>query len=228
VNDLAGLLPDAFCWTRFGTEAGESIERILDRKEAERRATGGTFYWGVGNSVASGIDELVRLRPTPEVLFSPIKGRPRAADVAPARVAVWRVGETSAGVRYPLPEGVRITSRFDDASRKTPRYALVCFQPDPLILSNSGRLRTEDLRNLVSGRPVGASQVTAVVRMLSTRSVDDRGYVVALRASLVPPYLIRLRDPALVENECSGPRTHPGRLGAEGQLALMDFVPGSR
>jgi hypothetical protein len=25
-----------FCWTRFGTEAGEPIEQILERKEDER------------------------------------------------------------------------------------------------------------------------------------------------------------------------------------------------
>src|SRR5689334_16901759 len=34
-------LPLLFCWTRFGTEAGEPIEAILERKEREREATGG-------------------------------------------------------------------------------------------------------------------------------------------------------------------------------------------
>src|ERR1700728_56037 len=34
-------IPDRFCWTRFGTEAGESIEHILNRKEEERLANGG-------------------------------------------------------------------------------------------------------------------------------------------------------------------------------------------
>jgi hypothetical protein len=47
-------LPEAFVWTRFGTEAGQTIDRILARKEAERIANGGLFLWGIGNSVATG------------------------------------------------------------------------------------------------------------------------------------------------------------------------------
>ena len=101
-------LPRIFCWTRFGTEAGQSIERILERKETERRANGGVFFWGIGNSVAPGISELIRRSALPEVLFSPIKGRPRSADVNPANVASWTVGETLAGSQFELPRTVSI------------------------------------------------------------------------------------------------------------------------
>ena len=31
-------LPDVFCWTKMGTEAGQSLENIIARKEAERDA----------------------------------------------------------------------------------------------------------------------------------------------------------------------------------------------
>jgi hypothetical protein len=48
----------------------------------------------------------------------------------------------------------------------------------------------------VSGNPLGASQVTAVVERLSGRD-DGRQYVVALRARLVAPYFIKLLDPVL-------------------------------
>src|SRR5690349_18595295 len=103
-------LPPFFCWTRFGTEAGELIESIFRRKEAERLANDGTFYWGVGNSVAPGVIALLERAPLPEVLFSPIKSRARPVDVRPGHVVRWREAITIAGDRMILPDTVRITS----------------------------------------------------------------------------------------------------------------------
>jgi hypothetical protein len=188
-------LPTLFCWTRFGTEAGERIGTILHRKEMERLANNGTFYWGIGNSVAPAVASLLEREASPEVLFSPIKSRPRPADVAPQCVVRWREATTIAGERITLPDTVRVTSR---PSRS--HYALVCSATEPLELAHLGRLRFSELRNLVSGHPLGSSQVTAVV----TRKPDavaggDEGYVVALRAFLVEPYFVRLAAPGLGE-----------------------------
>ena len=36
---MSSLLPTHFCWTRFGTEAGESVAHILARKERDVRET---------------------------------------------------------------------------------------------------------------------------------------------------------------------------------------------
>ena len=44
-------IPNYFCWTKIGTEAGETIESILLRKELERISNNGIFLWGVGNSI---------------------------------------------------------------------------------------------------------------------------------------------------------------------------------
>jgi hypothetical protein len=186
-------LPISFCWTRFGTEAGEPIGSILDRKEIERLANGGTFYWGVGNSVAPGVAALLERVAAPEVLFSPIKSRPRAVDVAPASVVRWREATTLTGDRITLPDTIRVTSR-----QSRSHYALVCSVRDPLEAAHLGRLCFSELRNLVSGHPLGVSQVTAVV----SREVDavqnrDDGYVVALRARLVEPYFVRLAAPSV-------------------------------
>lgn len=193
-------LPISFCWTRFGTEAGEPIGSILGRKEIERLANGGTFYWGVGNSVAPGVTALLERVAAPEVLFSPIKGRPRVVDVAPPSVVRWREATTLTGDRITLPETIRVTSR---PSRL--HYALVCSVTDPLDIAHLGRLRFSELRNLVSGNPLGASQVTAVVSRDADAVPDgDDGYVVALRARLVEPYFVRLAAPcgeARIETE---------------------------
>ncbi len=180
-------LPNSFCWSRFGTEAGEPIGAILLRKEKERRANNGTFYWGIGNSVGPGIAALLERVATPEVLFSPIKSRPRAVDVARTNVMRWLEATTLNGDRISLPDTVRITSR---SSRF--HYALVCSAEAPLELGQLGQLKFDELRNLRSGQPLGASQVTAVVSRGPSELLDDAGYLVALRASLVAPYFVRL------------------------------------
>src|SRR4051794_39093002 len=96
-------LPAAFCWTRFGPEAGERIEQILARKETERRTNRGTFLWGIGNSIAPAVAELIRRVDRPEVLFSPIRSRPRRVDVAPAVTVRWTLTEDLWGNVQPLP-----------------------------------------------------------------------------------------------------------------------------
>jgi hypothetical protein len=188
----AAHLPSIFCWTRFGTEAGETIETILERKERERHDTGGVYMWGIGNSVAPGVAELLLRTGSPEVLFSPIKGRPRTVDVSPPAVVQWRGGVTLSGERIVLPQTVRVMSGHSRAAH----YALVCSSDEPLHVGDFGRLRFEGLRNLVSGNPLGASQVTAVVERVPSHG-DGREYVVALRARLVAPYFVRLIDPVV-------------------------------
>jgi hypothetical protein len=189
-------LPPAFCWSRFGTEAGEPIEEIFARKEVERLSNDGVFLWGIGNSVAPGLAELLRLCEQPEVLFSPIRARPRPVDVSPAATFAWTAGEGLDGNRYEVPEAIRVTSGSscpDEAPRS--HYALVCSTDEPLSISDFGRVTFQELRNLVSGRNLGASQVTAVVKQAEEPSQQDgTDYVVALRATLVPPYFVRLRE----------------------------------
>jgi hypothetical protein len=190
-------LPEAFCWTRFGTEAGEAITEILRRKEAERLANDGTFFWGIGNSVAPGIAELVRKRRQPELLFSPIRGRPRAADVGPEAVVRWRFAETAHGDVFRIPEAIEITSKMSAGKRS--HYALVGSSEQPLEFANHGQLPFGALQNLLSGRSVGPSQVTAVVRLLREVLAGGAMYAVALRVRLVHPYCVRLLDPVLTE-----------------------------
>jgi hypothetical protein len=55
------------------------------------------------------------------------------------------------------------------------------------------------LRNLTTGSPLGASQVTAVVTVNSTAEDHKRRYPVAWRARLAAPYFIRLRTPVDID-----------------------------
>lgn len=189
--DWPSALPEVFCWTRFGTEAGEAVDRILKRKERERLATGGIFFWGIGSSIGPGIPALLGRCSAPEVLFSPIKSRPRVVDVMPPAVVSWGAAETMTGERFRLPRGVHVTSRLSRAGAL--HYALVCGTDQPVALSDHGRISPATLRNLVSGRALGSSQVTAIVERAGDL-IEQVAYVVALRVRLVEPYFVRLRD----------------------------------
>lgn len=189
-------LPSYFCWTRFGTEAAQTIDQIFSRKEEERVANGGKFLWGIGNAVGPSLRVLLQKTTTPEVLFSPIKVTPRSVDVSPACVAAWTSGEALDGSPFSLPSCSLVTSRYDPSSPKTSHYALVCHADQPLghsVLQQ--KVYVANLSNLLTGRPVGASQVTAIVQHAGKINLDSSAYSVAIRARLVAPYLVRLREP---------------------------------
>lgn len=192
-------VPQYFVWTRFGTEAGQSILDILRRKEKERAANGGIFYWGIGNAVGPSILELLRRGDEPEVLFSPIKSAPRKEDVTPEAVVAWTSAEGLDGEPHRLPIWSLITSRFNIGRPR--HYALVCrsevsFADESLVaIKNVERIAIGELTNLVTGRPLGSSQVTAVVQRGVRAGVSSAEYDVSFRARLVPPYFIQLSEP---------------------------------
>jgi hypothetical protein len=195
VPQQAQAIPDVFCWTRFGTEAGETIEEILERKEQERLDNDGVFFWGIGNSVAPGMAALLECSDRPEVLFSPIRGKPRAIDRVPAARFAWTAGHDLNGQRFELPPTARVTSGGPAGGSGRPHYALVCTASSPLSIdSGDAELDFLALRNLVSGNPLGVSQVTAMVRSIKGQSLSDMRYRVAMRAELAPPYFVRLTE----------------------------------
>lgn len=116
-------------------------------------------------------------------------------DVTPTAVVAWTIGETLDGATYTLPRHSLVLSRYEVSSPKNCHYALVCSSDDPLLVGETGpTLAFDSLSNLLSGRPIGASQVTAVVERKRV-SVGGRYYLVAFRARLTWPYFIRLWDP---------------------------------
>jgi len=193
-------IPQYFCWTRFGTEAGQSFADILSRKEHERRRNGGVFLWGIGNAIGPSLKEFLRQGLEPKVLFSPIKSTPREKDIAPKTVVTWGIGETLEGTTFYLPHTSMVLSSYDPDSPKRAHYALVCRSAERLAINHSGNISLAALRNFLSGRPIGASQVTAVVRRDEVRC-DTGGYEVAFRAELTAPYFLRLTEPRDVTSE---------------------------
>jgi hypothetical protein len=192
-------IPRVFVWTKFGTEAGETVPDIFRRKENERRAGRGLFLWGLGNNVGASI-RLLPKDPTPEVLFSPIVSKPRPCDVSTQGVVEWTHAETLEGEAYKLPVGSLVTSR--GGPRKRFHFALVCYSDhDITLLDSTAQIRASTLRNFASGNQVGSSQVTSVVARRG-QSTDGRVYSVALRVELRAPYFVRLSHPVLFGDTC--------------------------
>lgn len=198
-------LPKYFCWSKFGVEAGEQIESIIQRKDRERLINGGIFLWGIGNALGPSILDLLELVKIPEVIFSPIKSAPKNKDVSPDQVVEWTLGETIRGELYNLPSGSLVTSRMVGNGKKS-HYALVCESQKKLrITLNGDFVESGQLRNIRSGRPIGYSQVTSIVaREEEIWTNNALKYPVAMRVKLVCPYFIKLLNPVPIYRENNG------------------------
>lgn len=186
-------LSDILCWTRMQAEAGQPIEAIVSRKELERQAGDGLFCWGIGNAPPRSLPTVLRDGQEIDVVFSLMKSRPKSSDVAPAKVVAWRSYIDLDGSEKALPPHILVTSSAKSGSRS--HYALICQTESPLELADLGMFDPSAYRNVSdSSRPVGASQVTALLRKVSSRH-EPSGYRINLRASLVRACWVKLGNP---------------------------------
>ena len=186
-------LPSAFCWSKIGTEAGESIDSILERKDEERAKGNGTFLWGIGNSIGPSLRSLLEVEREPCVVFSPMRTPAAQRDVTPDVVVTWQSAFAFDGGAFEMPLGTTVTSSLTSRRR---HYALVCRREDSLRGSDDDAwIDDRQLRNLRTGSPVGASQVTSVVCAVDGTDQAEPRYGIAFRARLEAPYLVVLEDP---------------------------------
>ena len=137
----------------------------------------------------------------PHVVFSPIKTAPRLKDMAPPAVVIWTEAEALDGSTFKIPASSFVTSRYDLEMPRPYHFALVCYSSRPLIpLKREYRIGFNQLRNLRTGRPVGTSQVTAVVQRAGSLAKDSLMYDVAILAELVYPYFVRLKRARKLEH----------------------------
>lgn len=186
------------CWSRMQSEAGEDLAAIIRRKETERCLADGLFFWGVGSPPGSLPAKLSRAGIEPLIVFSVMKTRPRAVDVAPAVVLAWRRYLDAEGRERPLPPHCLVTSRgTTNKNAKARHYALVCRSDVPLFLGDYGPFDPDAYRNASgAGAPIGASQVTALLRRVGPEG--NSSYRVNLRATLTQDLWVRLCDPVVL------------------------------
>lgn len=176
-------------------ESGQALDLIIERKEAERHAGRGVFFWGVGSPLGNKVTSLLRRVERPQVLFSVMRSWPKHIDAAPAEVLLWTKFVDDCGVVRALPEHVVVVSRGSrEGKSKLTHYALVCQSSQTLQLRPCGGLNLSAFRNLGSSNPrVGNSQVTAILERQP--SIEFNKYQVDMVASLVQPYFVRLAGP---------------------------------
>jgi hypothetical protein len=69
-----------FVWSLMGPDAGQPLDEIIIRKEAERR-TGGEFWWGTGTPLGDRVESVAILNGgTLPALFSPLENQKLAPD----------------------------------------------------------------------------------------------------------------------------------------------------
>lgn len=177
-------------------ESGQMLHEIVARKERERQVGDGRFLWGVGNAPSTVIASLIRRKISVPVVFSAMKSKPKAVDMSPHRTVVWRKYIDACGIEHPLPTGALVTSRGDSAGGvKTRHYALMCYSDVPLVFSHGISFDPSAFRNASgTGAPVGASQVTALLRQVS-KPASRTDYEVNMKAYLTESYWVRLSDP---------------------------------
>jgi hypothetical protein len=188
----------------MGAESGQVLEAILARKELERASNDGTFYWGVGNGLGDGPEVVAARERFPQVVFSAIRSLANLRDSQPSRVVMWLSSSDPSGRSLPLPPYVLVTSRAHTQSGlpKQAHFALLCRSDSNLTPVSDVELNFCALRNLRTGRPLGYSQVTAVVE-LPTADVapSSTTYPVELVAKWQRPFVARLTSPVTLVSE---------------------------
>jgi len=190
---------DYIVWTRMQSEAGQNLSDIVDRKEREREAGKGIFFWGVGNAPSKMINALARTKVDISVVFSRMKSPPKDVDQKPATIVLWKNFIDCEGRLRELPPHTLITSRGETKSRrKRVHYALQCFSAKPLKIAENGK--TFDpliFRNAGgTGAPVGNSQVTSLLLPAENAKFDcNSAYSVNMQSTLTGSYWVKLVDP---------------------------------
>jgi hypothetical protein len=188
-------IPEAFVWTKIQADSGQAVENILRRKELERQS-GGTFWWGIGESKTEKVQLLLARDPHPAILFSRMKSPPHRRDSNPGGILLWEAYQTRRD-RMPLPPHAIVISRAHECngSPKQRYYAFVCENPTGLPHGGGGTVDIGTLRNFGDrGKPIGSSQISAVVER--TAGTDaGLSYPITARATLVAPYAVQLTAP---------------------------------
>lgn len=169
-------LPHAFVLTRIGVETGMDLDTIFAYKELERRSNDeGRFAWGIGNAV--------RTDGALEVAFIGVK-KPQPIDITPDGALFWNDPR--------LPAGSFVITRRNTRTGKQKRaYALICASDKPLGVDDLGVIDLGMLCNVHSGKPLGASQNTALVQPFKGEPGNPRRVI--LWASLIE--VLALRNP---------------------------------
>jgi hypothetical protein len=153
----------SFVWTKMQGQAGQTIEVTVARKEAERIAGSGRFWWGIGNNLLSLADEARRAEGDLTVLFSRMRSPAAKHDTNPENVLLWTKWKDDKGL-HEIPTHIVCLSR---APTKPKAAEAICpglsfrsapsdrqsrfIQPEPLGVEGA-HARCQPSNGVVEGR----------------------------------------------------------------------------
>jgi hypothetical protein len=179
-----------FVWSLMGQDAGQSLDEIIIRKEAERR-TGSEIWWGGGTPLGARVEsEAIDNGGTLPALFSPLENQKHALD---PNTYVWNEWERIlTGVQGIIPKHVLVLGGKPDR----PYYAQVFHCDTELVLGDHGRFDPAQCLTLANGVPPGVSQRAAL--LMGQVKHPHGPYRIAFIAQLVRPWFVRLTRPRLL------------------------------
>jgi hypothetical protein len=171
----------------MGQDAGQPLDEIIIRKEAERR-TGDEFWWGVGTPLGDRVESVAILNGgTLPALFSAAGTQKPAPN---QNTYVWNGWHSIRKGRHgSIPKHVLVLGGNPDRSY----YALVCRCDTELVLGDHGAFDPAQCLTLAKGVPPGVSQRAA---LLKGQVKHPHGpYRISFNAHLVGPWFVRLMQP---------------------------------
>ena len=188
-----------FVWSEIGPDAGETPEHIIIRKEAERVAGAGEFWWGLGASLGVSVEVMAqRNGGTLPALFSKSKGIETQQN---SEVRIWNAWRS---VLHPdqqgrIPGHIIVTSGHDPKKRQT-RFALICRSAVELALGTVGFCELDQCRTVRGGRQRvdalrGAQLLTKREPLISPHGSPSQSvYRIAFKATLVGHCYVQLEN----------------------------------
>jgi hypothetical protein len=198
----------AFVWSEIISSIGEEPEHLIVRKEAERVAGSGEFWWCVDAPLGIGVEIQAERRGTLPVLFS----KSRSSRTHPSgQIRVW---DTWRSLLHPhqygrIPSHVIVTSSHHPGRRQT-RYALICHSSVELTCAPVGFCDLAQCKSLKGRDRVvtlkGARLLIKEKPLLSVRGPASQSvYSIAFEATLAGHSLVVLEKfRVLTESELSG------------------------
>ena len=187
-----------FVWSVVGEDAGETLSHIVTRKEAERRAGRGEFWWGLGTPLGEGVKLAAIVNGgTLPALFSALKPKGKSNEDANAKIQVWNswCSIRKGGQHGTIPDHVLVTSGYtapQPGKAEKAHYGLVCHSDARLVLGNHGTFNPAQCRTAKNNLAPGSSQRAALLTGQHTHSQGP--YTIAFEATLVGPWYVRLDD----------------------------------
>ncbi|MFQ5937421.1 MAG: hypothetical protein ACE5LB_13540, partial [Acidiferrobacterales bacterium] len=164
-------LPHRFCVTKVGPYSKQLPDLIIQRKNNERYAGRGVFWWGFGansDRIAASIrafgTDCEQKRRTPHLVF--IEKKTKDHHGMGEQVIWCCYKDLAVGKVHPPPRHVIM---LRDGSKTSKYYALLCHSKEPLYRRDLGCFRSGQYQNLNGPdleprNSFGRSQTTSVVR----------------------------------------------------------------